>query len=245
MCTPHPTLAFNAAVQGSPVVPGEAATVTAALAEYGVPMDGRAQVWVEVMSPHGASSRVMLSEVEAGVFSGRINAPVPGLYALRCRARGHTLSGVPFTRERALSVAALRTRTPAPGDGLIDWLDARDERLCKLLACVAGQAKGELFGIDPEVLHKCLHEYCRPRRRPHERPHTGFTPVAVGGMRTITRLVEAPPRPSFPAEPHVMHGRTMFDLSAADKRAERAAGRLPAGDEVPGKTPTRPQRRTR
>lgn len=238
----YSTLTFDAAAQGSPLVPGESATVTATLSEYGVPMDRRAQVWVDITSPNGAQSRVMLGEVEPGVFSGSVRAPLPGLYGLRCRARGHTLSGKPFTREKALSIAALRVREPAPGGVLIDWLDERDERLCKLLACVAGHGKGDLLGIDPEVLQKCLREYCRPRRRPQEKPRARPAPVAAGGLASIVRLVEPPPRPSLPPDPHLhpADGRPMFDLSPTDKRAERAADRA-----APAKTRARPQRRTR
>lgn len=219
----YSTLTFDASSQGSQLAPGESTTVTATLSEYGVPMDRRAQVWVEITSPTGAQSRVMLSEVEPGVFSGRVRAPLPGLYSLRCRARGHTLSGKAFTREKALSISALRVGKSDPSNGLLEWLDERDERFCKLLACVASHSKDGLLGVDRQVVQKCLQEYCKPRRRPHEKPRARpASLVMAGGLQEIFKLIEASPPPRFPHDAHEMGGKPMFDLSPADKRGERA-----------------------
>ena len=232
----YSTLRFEAACENGPMRPGDTAQVTAVLDEYGVPVDHRAEVWVDITAPNGAPSRVKLDEVEPGMFSGSVRTPVPGLYALRCRARGHTLSGVPFTRERALSLAAVHARLPAGSDGVLEWLEERDERLCKLLACVLGQSKGPVLGAEPEAVLKCLTEYCRPRRpsRPRERARAMRPRItAAGTLPKIATLTESPPRLQFPVNVH--HPDTpMFDLSPEDKRAASTDARPPArGQSTP------------
>ena len=57
------------------------------------------------------------------------------------------------------------------------WLQERDERLCRLLACVLSE-DGELTpeleqglrraGVDLRRLRRCLAAYCRPKREPVE-----------------------------------------------------------------------------
>ena len=226
----YSTLTLRRGVQPGAVRPGEAAIVTASLDEYGVPVDHRASVWVEVQAPNGTLRRVALSEVEPGVFSGAVRTHVPGLYSLRCRARGHALDGRPFTRERAFSVAAARGDAGRPGSDAGDLLEERDERLCKLLACVVGNSKTDLLGVAPDVWRKCLGEFCRPRRRqpPRERPQPARKPSVREAK--IARLVEPPPPPRFPPN------RT--SPRRADVRVERGGPQGPPG----GRASRRPRR---
>jgi hypothetical protein len=99
---------------------------------------------------------------------------LPGVYRFRFCARGTTLAGEPFTREKTLTAAVWRggDRPADPGGGqlIVDYLRERDARLCELLDCLAGRdglINGELerrlqaLGINLDHARKCLHRFCR------------------------------------------------------------------------------------
>ncbi len=219
-------LNFEAHGEPASVSPGKSATVTAALTEYGVPVAGRAKVWVEVSAPNGAASVVSLTETGPGVFAAEIPTHLPGLYALRCRARGRTFYGLPFSREVTLSLCAIGERgKPVPDD--LSGKEARaqpsglDNGLLDLLECLIGHVKGDLFGIPPEQIKECLAKV-RGQRLPvalserAARPGAAFMAArTTAPAPTIVDLIEAAPVP--PPPPDHDHREPMFGLSPEDK----------------------------
>ena len=213
----YSTLTMQAACQPGHVRPGAPVQIHATLAEYGVPMARRVSVWAEVTAPGGAMQTLALQAVAPGLFSADFKPHVSGLYAMRLRARGSTLGGTPFTRERTLTLAVAATDARPPGGNSGGPGGDGDERWCELLKCVLEHSKGEVLGVDVKLLRKCLGEACTPPRRPRER----VLPLASTAPRqasAIAKLVEATPRPRDMGKPH-KHGEPMFRLSDEDLRA--------------------------
>jgi hypothetical protein len=116
---------------------------------------------------------------------------------------------------------------------------ARDERLCRLLECILGNAKLETIGLDTQLVRKCLAEYCkRPKRLPSERvprkpalvrpkPTAAVAPpppTVAPPPPTVARLEEAKPRLREKMDmEHAMEG-PMFGLSPQDIAEARARG---------------------
>jgi hypothetical protein len=154
--------------------PGAHVEVLATLAQSGIPMDEDVIVWTEVTRPNGSSITLPMT-ADSGQFRGTLVVPTPGVYALRVRARGTTDRGEPFTREKTLTVAVWHgsdssTNSNGSLTTLIEWLRARDARLCELLTCVlrhSGVVAPELekrlqsTGFDLNAVRKCLEAFCR------------------------------------------------------------------------------------
>jgi hypothetical protein len=158
--------------------PGATVQLTARLAQSGLPLSGHAQVWADVRTPSGATVTVPMPEIADGRFTAPLEVPVPGVYAARIRANGTTLSGEPFTREKTVTPAVWtggdRVMEPGGADqGLVDWLEEHDRRLCDLLMCLlrGGAISRELeerlraLGLDLAGATKCLERYCQGSRR--------------------------------------------------------------------------------
>lgn len=158
--------------------PGARVAVHADLAQSGIPLAGRAEVWAAVTRPGGGTSTVALEEGEDGRFAGDFATARPGVYRLRVRARGETFGGQPFTREKTLTAAVWRGgdagSDPDGGRAIVDYLHRRDERLCRLLECLlhghdapGAELAGRLAaaGFDLERARKCLAEFCRAADR--------------------------------------------------------------------------------
>jgi hypothetical protein len=159
--------------------PGATVDLHASLAQSGIPLAHRAQVWAEVERPGLGSGTVVVAMVEGeeGQFSGRFVTTAPGVYRVRVRARGTTMSGEPFTREKTLTAAVWRGGDrPDPGadwHAIIDELRARDARWCELLQCLLrpnGVIDAELerrlrqIGLDIASARQCLEKSCRGER---------------------------------------------------------------------------------
>jgi hypothetical protein len=127
----------------------------------------------EVRRPDGSGATVTLAEGADGQFAAQFATTLPGVYRFRLRARGTTMGGEPFTREKTLTAAVWRggDRPADPGSGqlLVDYLRERDARLCELLGCLAGRGglitaelerRLQTEGLDLESFRKCLHLFC-------------------------------------------------------------------------------------
>jgi hypothetical protein len=136
-------------------------------------------VWVEVRRPDGGAATVAMAESDDDQFAAQIATSAPGVYRARIRARGTTMGGEPFTREKTLTAAVWRggDRVSDPGNSgqvIVDYLRERDVRLCELLKCFmqrGGVISAELeqrlraLGIDIADVHKCLEKFCHGERR--------------------------------------------------------------------------------
>jgi hypothetical protein len=122
----------------------------------------------DITTPDGMTSTLELHPDGEGQFSAPFVTGSPGVYRIRVRARGRTRRGLPFVRERTLTVAVWRGGgTPgAPGGGTPG---RPDDTVCRLLSCLAEPGKvisGELeewlrqLGIDLDAARKCLAHNC-------------------------------------------------------------------------------------
>jgi hypothetical protein len=149
--------------------PGALMTLRAVLTEYGVPVDHRAAVDVEVGRPDGSSTMLALAETEPGAFEGSLVAAQDGVYGFHVRATGGTMRGEPFTREQLLSAAVVRggDRPPPRSD------PSRDDEirsLCALVACLLEPDRlGRVLerrGVDVARVRECVDAWCRRRLGP-------------------------------------------------------------------------------
>lgn len=157
-------LTMDAKLTQSGNSPGATLKVNAYLSEYGIPVDHRASIFAEVDRPDGTRFFLSLAETEAGVFAADHVTTVEGVYRHRLIAKGITLRGVPFTRERLITGAVLvggdsppQTSDPAPGHN----------DLCELLSCLLEHGTLDSLlernKIDPAGFRRCLDHVCGER----------------------------------------------------------------------------------
>jgi hypothetical protein len=85
--------------------PSAAITLRANLSEYGLPVEGRAVVNVEVSRPDASVIPYTLDEEPGGNFERVFTANMSGIYTCRFMASGTSMRGKPFTREQTLTAA--------------------------------------------------------------------------------------------------------------------------------------------
>lgn len=147
--------------------PGEVLQLFARLTEYSVPVAGTAAVAVEVTSPHGDTTSVVLTEVRPGAFVGTFPTSARGIYRCHFRAGGHTQRGRSVQREEARTAVVSRPGPPPGLDGrdLKGILHEGCEDLCQLLSCVVQEGRpGEVLaklGIDCKRLVRGLSRFWR------------------------------------------------------------------------------------
>ena len=256
----YSTLRLEARLYQQSYEPGARVQVNAVLTEYDVPVEKRATVWAEVTRPDRFVARVPLSETEGGLFEGGFVASSAGLYTVRVRATGATFSGRAFEREQTLSASAVPGADRKPDPGLLTWLKGRDERLCRLLACLLRDhglvRKLDESGVDVEHLRACLEQYCRSPER-HQQREDEVQAVTRGELRRLVELITSeaataaratiatlpharPVVPRLPTEDKLASpSMPRFGLSPEDKaagepaRPPRAAAERPAAKHEP------------
>ncbi|KAF0190942.1 MAG: tyrosinase [Gammaproteobacteria bacterium] len=154
-------LRLRASVIANSHEPGATAMLRAVLTESDLPVDHRAVVRVVILRPDGTTVTVPLTEGAAGEFERPVMLSQAGVYQLRYLATGTTRRGQPFTREELRSIGiAHGADTPRPRKP-----DARDNELCRLLACLLADEGAlkliERLGLNPKRLLECLKELCR------------------------------------------------------------------------------------
>lgn len=141
--------------------PGARLLLSAALTEYGQPVERRARVEADVQRPDGVRLTLSLAEENPGAFGGEIVAGLDGVWRVHLRARGRTLGGTAFTREQLLSAAVM-----IGGDAPPQPPPAEDGSLECLLRCLAGEPGWQRWlkehGIDPARIDKCLDRCGKP-----------------------------------------------------------------------------------
>jgi hypothetical protein len=174
----YSNLSLDAHVKQDSFEPGARIEVYASLAQSGIPLEHSAHVWVEVTRPNGQTATIAMNEFGAGEFVGSMVAPLVGVYRLRVRARGTTMRGEPFTREKTLTAATWRgdpIGQPEGGEGTHGGTPTdRGECLCQLLVCLLrrqGVISEELekrlreLGINLEAARKCVAGFCECQAR--------------------------------------------------------------------------------
>jgi hypothetical protein len=162
--------------------PGVVIRIEASLKEYDLPVVKRASVTANITKPDLSSSTLSLNETQPGFFEAEYKTINSGNYSFRVIAKGVTIKGKPFTREKTVTAGVF-----IGGDkyddtnnisSLIDFLQERDKRFCELLNCIFshGVLKEDLekrlreIGIDLNNLRECLKKYCYHRKHPEEQP---------------------------------------------------------------------------
>jgi hypothetical protein len=173
------SLRMEARVVQSSNEPGAFLTVRTLLTEYGLPVEGRAMVNIDLERPDHTSNTLAATEVEAGVFEATTVAALSGVYRFHVKATGATLRGKPFTREQLLTGAVWKGGNNPPPTRATDP-HTRDTQICRLLECLLLSPRFERvlskIGADPKELEKCLGEFCRERTaQPAEGPRSTHT----------------------------------------------------------------------
>lgn len=142
----YSNISLQSHTEQSSFEPGAQITVQASLAQSGIPLAQRVQVWAEVTRQGGRTTIVNLDEKDAGKFTAKFDTVKPGVYRFRICARGKTQRGEPFTREKTLTAAVWRggDQGPGPGgrgDGDGDDLRERGGCLYRLLCCLKPRAR--------------------------------------------------------------------------------------------------------
>lgn len=106
------SLKFKARLHQKEVMPGSTMQLVAWLAEYGLPVENRAQVSAELFTPSGVVQAVDLRETTPGQFEAEVVGTEYGLYRYRIIAAGKTLRGNRFTREQTLTGSIYVVRPP-------------------------------------------------------------------------------------------------------------------------------------
>lgn len=147
---------------------GDEMHLRVALTEVGLPVENRAEVVVELDGPQG-TGLVALAETGPGVFTASVTGDKGGLYRFRVIARGKTLRGDAFTRERRLTGAIYVPRPPQqegdpdrPG-GIPDPCPDLDPGCIKALVALHDAIEGTPFIARAlaEVLRRQGHDLAR------------------------------------------------------------------------------------
>ena|SRR5687767_8230571 len=135
-------LAMEVTVAQSALTPGATVTVRARLAQYeSIPVE-RARVRALVRYSDNSEITFYLNPIAEGVYEVVFTANLSGTYSIRITAEGHSLRGIPFTRE------AVRTAIVWPG-GDREPPSSGDDDWCRLIRCLI-----ESKAVDPVVLKR-------------------------------------------------------------------------------------------
>jgi subtilisin family serine protease len=199
------SLKFDARLHQKDITLGSWMHLVARLAEYGLPVEGRAEVVAELVTPSGAMQEVRLKETAAGQFEADVVGSEHGVYRYRVVAGGKTLRGSRFTREQTLTGSIYIVRPPVDPKPPQEDGDDRPcaKRIAALLEILAGNRRLaallerdlERYGIKLAELVVCLE--AAPKQAATggtARPPRPVQPVPI--VRPITVLDRPLPSPS-------------------------------------------------
>jgi len=153
-------LDFDASIRQSDFEPGARLRIRTVLNESGLPLS-EATVTAEHTRPDGSRRRLRFDPVEPEAFEAVLEDADAGHHSFRIRARGTTLDGDAFVRERVLTGATWvggSQSLPSSGDqppGVDPTSDLDDLLLC-LIRQGALDEYFEANDIDESVVRECL-----------------------------------------------------------------------------------------
>ncbi|HVF15645.1 MAG TPA: vWA domain-containing protein, partial [Steroidobacteraceae bacterium] len=174
----YSNVSMRAQVGQSSFEPGARVSLSASLAQSGIPMTNGADVWAEVTRPDGSQSSLPFT-ARLDHFTAEMQTTLPGVYRFRVRARGMTQRAEPFTREQTLTAAVWRGGDRPGGSGPGSGSGGSNGgggggsdlgTLCKLALCMLqrdGVISSELekrlreAGLDLDHARECLEKMCR------------------------------------------------------------------------------------
>jgi hypothetical protein len=174
----YSSLSLRAEVLQDDFEPGAKVRVLASLTQSGLPMREDARVWMDVTGPNGFKDRVGLQRTDRG-YEAAFGTDSSGVYSLRIQATGRTARGLPFTREKTLTVPVWRGGNKPPpiigegGKGRFLSHDDAPNAAADLITCLleSGAISDDLLkklrkaGVDMVVVRKCFAQ-ARQRRAP-------------------------------------------------------------------------------
>lgn len=193
----YSSLSFSAHVSQASFEIGASANISASLLEYDAVPRGRGSVWAEIRRPDGAFETLGLSAGPEDRYTESYGLPFPGVYIIRVRARGETMHGMAFEREKTLTAVAV------PGGDRWDPNDPNRDPICELLDCLrrTGAINNEFIrrlrelGIDLSAFLKCFERKCRGTAGAIEtrRQQTGligtYPNLAAFSVEQLTELI--------------------------------------------------------
>lgn len=193
----YSSLTFSAYVTQASFEAGAVVSLTASLREYDAPLLAGANVWAEIRRPDGVTDLVALSLDSGDQFVATYYLRLPGVFSIRVRARGETMHGTPYERERSLTAVAV------PGSDMWSPNDPKANDICELLYCLRqkGAISGELaqnlkkLGIDLPAFLECLSERCRSTadefeaRQPKEQYEPAVAQLAGISLEQLVRVI--------------------------------------------------------
>lgn len=177
----YSNLVFTAKSVQTSLEPGAVINIQATLKEYDVPMANRASVTADVTRPDLSTATITLKETGRGLFETEFKTTVAGNYLFRLFAKGTTINGRFFTREKTVTAAVFiggdKYHDNTNFTSWIDLPDGRDRRVCELINCIFshGVINEKLektlleLGIDLKNFRECLKKYCFPRKHTDEK----------------------------------------------------------------------------
>jgi hypothetical protein len=188
----YSSLTFSANVTQTSYEVGATAAISAALLEYDAVPFGRASVWAEIRRPDGSSDATALTPAPGDRYAASYGLPIPGVYAIRVRARGETAYGRYFEREQTLTAVAI------PGGDHWDPNDPLRDPICEALDCLrpSGTINEELLrrlkelGFDLASFLRCFQSKCR-ETEDWERPALDLTRPDLSVNQAIRIITEA------------------------------------------------------
>ncbi len=179
----YSNLVFNAKSIQSSLEPGAIVKIEASLKEYDVPVANRASITALVTKPDLNTTTIVLIETEPGFFEAEYKVTAIGNYSFRLIAKGSTIKGRPFTREKTVTAGVFigsdKYYDNNNFSSLIELINERDRRFCELLNCIFShdvineklEKKLKESGIDLMRLRECLKKYCYHRKQPERKAH--------------------------------------------------------------------------
>jgi hypothetical protein len=170
----YSNLSLHAHAEQASFEPGARIDLHASVAQSGIPLAHHASVWADIVRPDGGATSLPFTEQADAQFTAHFVAALPGVYRMRVRARGTSLSGEPFTREQTLSAAVWRGGNQGTGGtggagGAGGGGQGSAHCACELLKCLlaaGGLINKELeqrlkeAGIDLNHARQCLEKLC-------------------------------------------------------------------------------------
>lgn len=153
-------LNFAVAVDQSSKVAGAKINLSATLKQYNVAIEG--EVKAEVTFPNGIKKVLKLEPQGEGSYATDFVGDHSGLYQIRFKASGNSMSGNAFTREAVRTVSLYRSEPVPPIND--DDGKGSSEGLCKIVDCLLSD-EGIMkllkkHEIDARRLRECIKKHC-------------------------------------------------------------------------------------
>ena len=151
-------LNFDVNVEKTSNIAGAEISMYATLKQYNLPINGK--VFAGITLPNGSNNMIKLHQSEKGNFSASFKSTMSGIYTIRFKASGISMSGNRFTRETLRTVSLYKENPVIPTDGTSHM----GEATCAMIDCVLSQKGIQEYlkknNIDPDRLRKCLKINC-------------------------------------------------------------------------------------